>query len=47
MRQAMGVRPATKSDLEQLATRADLYKLAIGMVVANVGLTAGVIRLPF
>ena len=47
MRQAAGEHLATKADLEHLATRVDLYKLAIGIVVANVGLTAGVIRLLF
>ena len=45
MREATGEHLATKSDLEHLATKADLYKLAIGIVLANVGLTAAVIRL--
>ena len=45
MREATGEHLATKADLEHLATRADLYKLAIGIVLANVGLTAGVMRL--
>lgn len=45
MRQATGEHLATKADLKYLATKADLYKLAIGIVLANVGLTAGVIRL--
>ena len=44
MREATGQHLATKTDLEHLATRADLYRLAIGIVLANVGLTAGVMR---
>ena len=34
-------RMATKTDIERLGSRAVLYKLAIGIVVEKVGLSAG------
>ena len=45
MREVTGEHLATKADLECLATRADIYKLAIGIALANVGSSAGVMRL--
>ncbi len=44
---ATGDHLATKADLEHLGTRtrAELYRVAIGIVLANAGLTAAIIQL--
>ena len=39
------MRNATASGLDQLATKADLYQVAIGIMIANAALRVGLVKL--